>query len=353
MEFSKQGKQFVKDPQEIAKWISQNVKLNTTENYYGQVISPEGILKTKEADRVSREVFFVAICRSLGIAARYEWATGRSQYMLPNKGWQYATFGDEKAKVTEPMTNVIVTSSSSNDTKPEYFYHFALSKLTNGRFQTLDYEYDMPFSQFPDTLSLSNGYYRLLTGRRADDGSVFVREEYFYLTGSDTTVCITLPKVNTEPKVIAHSNLQSMPFLLQGDVISPLQAVCTDKNVLLMFVNPANEPTRHLIADFKALKTEFENTDVCVIAAVCGDNSNAQIAQTMKDNFPNQTMFQDDSKLDLLNRVTKAINYDFGNNFPLLVVMKPNGDVIFISEGYRIAAPDSILKLIRSLSHKQ
>jgi hypothetical protein len=345
MEFSKQGKQFVKDPQKIAKWIFQNVKLNTTENYYGQVISPEGILKTKEADRVSREVFFVAICRSLGIAARYEWATGRSQYMLPNKGWQYATFGDEKAKVSEPMTNVIFTSSNSNDTKPEYFYHFALSKLTNGRFQTLDYEYDMPFSQFPDTLSLSNGYYRLLTGRRADDGSVFIREEYFNLTGSDTTVCITLPKVNTEPKILSHIDLEHKSVNIKGQP-QTLKSLCGEKGLLLMFVNPANEPTRHLIADFTTLKNEFESAKVGIAAAICGDNSAKHIAESMEANFPNQTLFEQDNAMEMLKSVTEAMKYDFGNNYPLLLFIKPNGDVIFISEGYRIAAPDSILKLI-------
>ncbi|MDR0790009.1 MAG: transglutaminase domain-containing protein [Bacteroidales bacterium] len=348
--FLNQGEKFVREPQKIADWITQYIKLNNSDNYYGQQISPMGVLKIMECDNVSRDILFVAICRSFGIAARYEWATGKAQYMLPNKDWTYAIYekSDSKANPQEQMTKLIVTSSPNNDTKPEYYSHFTLSKLINGRFQTLDYEYEPHFDHFPDTLSLSNGYYRLLTGRRADDGSVFVREEYFNLRGSDTSVCVTLPKVQYEPKVLANIDMEQTKMNINSQ-FQTLKSLCGDKGLLLAFVNPANEPTKHLIADFALLKQEFEGLNVGIVAAVCDDKTPQQTTETMTNSLPKQTIFTQDEQQTSLNAITKAIKYDFGNNFPLLVFVTPQGDVVFVSEGYRIASPDSVLKIISGL----
>ncbi|MDR1006186.1 MAG: transglutaminase domain-containing protein [Bacteroidales bacterium] len=351
--FGKQATAFRNDPQRIAKWINENISLSS-ENYYGQPISPKGVLKTMEADNLSRDILFVAICRSLGIAARYEWATQKAQYRMPKGSWTYAALSeDDKAKDENvEMTKVIVKSSESNIKKPEYYSHFTLSKLINGRFHTLDYEYDPHFADFPDTLSLSNGYYRLLSGTRADDGSVKVREEFFNLDGNDTTLYITLPKADFEPKILAKISLEQTSVAVNSKSTT-LKSLCGEDGLLIAFVKPSNEPTKHLIADFATLKNEFETSQIGIITAICDDNVSEKMMQTLKSSLPNQTIFEQNEAKKILNAVLAAIKYDFGNNFPLLIFINPNGEVVFLSEGYRIASPDAVLKTIRVSRHKQ
>ncbi|MBO7179944.1 MAG: transglutaminase domain-containing protein, partial [Bacteroidales bacterium] len=167
--FADQANSFIQNPQQIADWINQNIKLNTIENYYDVQISPEGILRIGQCDKLSREILFVAIARSFGIAARYEWAEGRAQYKLSAKeDWKYPQF---EIATDEPLGRLTVTNSAKNKIKPEYYIHFTLQRLVNDEFMTLDFEYDPKFEKFPETLEIPAGYYRLMSGNRDAAGN--------------------------------------------------------------------------------------------------------------------------------------------------------------------------------------
>ena len=153
--FADQAEVFMANPQSIADWIKQNIALNDEENYYGVQISPAGILKLKQCDALSREIFFVAVARSFGIAARYDWAVGKAQYKTSSaEDWKYPRFEQEKI---EPMGFVTVSNSPKNKIKPEYYSHFTLQRLTGNEYKTLDFEYDPKFASFPETLRIAAG----------------------------------------------------------------------------------------------------------------------------------------------------------------------------------------------------
>ncbi len=344
--FSKQANAFRKNPQLIADWINQNITLDNEENYYGVQISPAGVLKVKSCDRVSREIFFVAVARSLGIASRYEWAEGRAQYKMSVKDdWTYPQF---ETKTTEPLGRLIVTNSADNKIKPEYYIHFTLQRLVETEYKTLDFEYDPKFVQFPETLDVPAGFYRLMSGNRDSDGNIYVREDYFWVEPNATTeVELKIEELKDDLKTLGVLDMQSKVTTLDNKTLT-LADIAGDKGMVLAIADPYSEPVRHLMADMPLVKEEME-TWGGGIAFVLTKVPNQKI-EKLYPNLPAQSLFAKDSKKDLQTQVLKATNFDFSNNYPLLLFVTADGKIVFLSQGYRIGSGESLLKVIHQLN---
>ena len=68
------------DPQLIVDWVKENISINDSLNPQRIPIMPMGVWKSRVADKGSRDIFFVAVCRSIGIPARIEPVAGKVQY---------------------------------------------------------------------------------------------------------------------------------------------------------------------------------------------------------------------------------------------------------------------------------
>lgn len=346
--FADQANSFIENPQQIADWINQNIKLNTVENYYGVQISPEGILRIGQCDKLSREILFVAIARSFGIAARYEWAEGRAQYKLSaNEDWKYPQF---EIATDEPLGRLTVTNSAKNKIKPEYYIHFTLQRLVNDEFMTLDFEYDPKFAKFPETLEIPAGYYRLMSGNRDAAGNIYVIEQYFFVTaGAETKIEIEMEEIDGKLSTLGTLDMDKKIQLIDGKKKS-LKDLSQGKGLVLAIVDPYSEPVRHLMADMPLVKSEMEKWGGG-IAFVMTKLPNQSI-EKLYPNLPNQSLFAHDADKKMQKAIVKATNFDFANNYPLLCFITKEGEIVFLSEGYRIGSGDSLLKVIHQLESR-
>jgi len=76
----KDAKMFRANPNNLAEWCRKNITLRDELCCVGTFISPEGVWRSRIADRVSRDIFFVAVARSLGIPAWIDGVTGNVFY---------------------------------------------------------------------------------------------------------------------------------------------------------------------------------------------------------------------------------------------------------------------------------
>ena len=346
--FADQANSFIQNPQQIADWINQHIKLNTVENYYDVQISPEGILRIGQCDKLSREILFVAIARSFGIAARYEWAEGRAQYKLSAKeDWKYPQF---EIATNEPLGRLTVTNSAKNKIKPEYYIHFTLQRLVNDEFMTLDFEYDPKFEKFPETLEIPAGYYRLMSGNRDAAGNIYVIEQYFFVTaGAETKIEIEMEEIDGKLSTLGTLDMDKKIQLIDGKKQS-LKELSQGKGLVLAIVDPYSEPVRHLMADMPLVKSEMEKWGGG-ITFVMTKLPNQSI-EKLYPNLPNQSLFAHDADKKMQKTIVKATNFDFANNYPLLCFITKEGEIVFLSEGYRIGSGDSLLKVIHQLESR-
>jgi transglutaminase-like putative cysteine protease len=166
------------NPGLIVGFINESVKISNEENYYETPLSPKGVDELKISDSKSRAIYFVAICRSLGIPSRLEPGSNVPQYFFDSK-WNDVYFNDEKAP-SEAKGFLKLFSSETNPV-PDYYVHFTVARFEDGRYNTLDYDYNKRITDFKDELSLAPGHYMVVTGNRLNDSKILSNISFFDL----------------------------------------------------------------------------------------------------------------------------------------------------------------------------
>jgi transglutaminase-like putative cysteine protease len=168
----------VKSPDIIIDYINREISVNDAENYYMTPLTPIGVHELKISDRNSRKIYFVAVCRSLGIPSRLEPGSNVPQYYF-NSEWKDVYFADEKAP--EARKAFLKLVSDEKNPVPEYYTHFTIARLENGHFKTLDFDYGKKITDFSEELALAPGDYMIVTGRRLASGNVLADLAFFRL----------------------------------------------------------------------------------------------------------------------------------------------------------------------------
>jgi transglutaminase-like putative cysteine protease len=330
----------------VIDYIKKNITINDAENYYNCLITPQGVYALKVANRRSCNVFFVAVCRSLGIAAQIETATGKPQY-FEDGIWKEARFTeDETQTVVSPKSALTLTNAPSNKIKPEYYIHYTIAVFKNGDFQTLDYEDDPAVSKFPYTLDLEAGYYRLMSGSRANDGSVAVHVDYFELKADKPLeITVTLPEITGKLLLRGSVDMNTLITANDGNRKS-LKTFDNNKGLMLCFLDPGKEPSKHLLQDLPAQQQALETWSGGILMMIPNDKQREAFNPAVFKNLPQQTQWATDYDRSLLNIIVKELQIDFHDNFPLTVYLSTNGGILYFSEGYKIGIGEEVLKTI-------
>jgi transglutaminase-like putative cysteine protease len=168
----------INDPSILIKYVKNNIVLDddeTKESYLAPPISPKGIDELKVSDSFSRDIYFVALCRSLGIPSRIERKiNGNVPQFYFNKEWHDVWFTGKKKPL--PGKGFVRFSSSDKHPAPEQFINFTIAHFRNGRYNTLFTKVD-----FKDEHALAPGHYMLVTGNRLNDTKILAALSFFEL----------------------------------------------------------------------------------------------------------------------------------------------------------------------------
>ena len=120
----------------------------------------------------SRNILFVAMCRSFGIPARIDLEYAQVQVKSNAQlNWQTINF-DKKSKEIAANATLKLIYQNPAAIELQYGLNFSIAKISNGIAQTINFENNPIFSQFPANLSLTPGNYIIITGNRLSDGTV-------------------------------------------------------------------------------------------------------------------------------------------------------------------------------------
>ena len=334
------------EAEEIQKMISDNIRIIDDENYYLCPVSPKGVYQLRLADKRSRNIFFVSLCRSAGIPARIETATDKPQY-YKDGNWIDVVFEVEKPG-NLAKSSLTLNNDRNNVVLPQYYTHFTIARFENGDFITLDYENDPSLKKFPVTLNLDTGYYRMMTGSRANDGSVTIDASYFVMNEKQNEVkTITLPAVQGKMHVMGIVDMNTIITLADGNH-NTLKELSKGQGIMLCFVDPGREPSKHVLQDLPALQKEFNEWGGGIIFMTPTDKLSGAFDPSVFKNLPEQSVWATDNNRTLLNGVSNTLQLNFKENFPLTIFLSDNGGILFFSEGYRIGIGENIIKTIRT-----
>ncbi|WP_372775989.1 transglutaminase family protein [Mangrovibacterium sp.] len=335
--------QAIKNPATIEKWIVENISLTGSENYIWVPATPKGVFEMKIADRYSAKIFFVAMCRTAGILSRLEPATGVAQYRKDDQ-WMNVNLEDKQPETEVDFGSIRLVNASPSGQAIRYSKEFSIAKFEHGRFKTLDFEFNKDLSRFPEKLTLQAGNYLLYTCDRQSDGTVLSRLSFFPLEKGEhkeLQVSVRNEVKTTEP--IATFELPDNLMLPDGEKLK-LDQCSINRDVILVWLDPDKEPSKHVLKDFEDLKDSFDALDVAFVFLL----PNAEqfgIFRQLGYKLPANSFFVVDDQL--LNRLADSVGEDFSNQLPVLAGLAANEDVFFLSSGYKIGIGDRLLRELK------
>lgn len=331
------------DIQTVVDFVRTNIKVDDEQNYFKCPVSPQGVYELKVSDKHSRDIFFVALCRSMDILTRIDPATSRPQYLRAEDNLWTDVFFEEQA-AEKPKATITFTSAKGNIVKPGYYTHFTIARFDNGNFVTLDYENEI--KSLPAKISVDEGYYRIMTGSRGNDGSVTIDTRYIEVKGKESrSIEIKLPKVEGRIQVQGIVDPNTIVTLNDGSK-KTLKELTNKKGLVICFADPDKEPTKHILQDLPAVQQAIEDWNGGLLFAVPDDKLSKAFDASVFKGLPKQSLWMTDNNRVLLNAVAGALQIDFSNNFPLTVYLSTNGGILYSSQGYRIGIGENILKTI-------
>lgn len=331
-------------PAAIMDWIESNIIVDNDGNYYNCPISPEGVYKLKRGDQRSIDIFFVAACRSLNIPAYKDLATGQL-YAYENGNWNKFPVCEEQ-QPGESGT-LVLTYHGDATALPKYYHQFTIAKEENGDFRTFEYDEYEQSVQYPITLNLEPGYYLLSTGNRYFDGDVLSRYEFFNIAANQTiTKEIALRPL--EPRNIDYGKIEmGYQLPINENNTKSISELANNKELIVCFIDPSREPTKHLLKDIAAFKQQFDEWGGNMIFLIPSDKNSGDF-QPQKWNLPRHAIFTVDQKSVWMNKLLKETKTaEFKENYPLVFIISPDGTVYFKSEGYRIGTGGLLYKSLK------
>jgi hypothetical protein len=332
---------FAARPEEIAAWIDTAITVNDTDNYYGTPVVPAGVMKLRAADRHSRDIFFVALSRTMGHAARLAPGTGRPQYHEESE-WHDVHFSDDIRATGEK--GYVTFFSEEKTPVPQYHIHFTLAVLENGRYKTLDYGDEVKINDLPGRLPLAPGRYMLTTGNRDENGNVLASVSFLdLLPGEDARVEVKLRDKEDKTLSAGKIDLERTIPVQTGEKID-LKALA-GKGIVLIWIEPGKEPTRHILNDLPQMKKEFDVWGGNFIFLFNPATTPGSFKPEEIKGMPGKSIFTPDKDLTLMLSSLGGAAAD--HPLPVVACCDSIGNILFLSEGYRIGTGEQILKNIR------
>ena len=345
------------DPLVLAGWCNRELRPADDLNPQQIPMMPTGVWKSRVADAASRDVFFVAMCRSFGIPARVDKVTGKVQYARDGKWFDVDFTGKTEGN---PRTGAVLADlvSTATPADPQYYSHFTLAKITDGVARTLEFE-GVDGSEtgagswstlLKEPLTLDEGYYMLVTGTRMASGAVLADVTFFQIEAPKLTI-VNLTMRDDGEGVQVIGNLDSEALFLPVGADRPQSILsATGRGYFVVAVVAARqEPTNHVLRDLARLGREYEAWGRKLVVLFPDRKQWKNFDEKEFPGLPSNILFGIDTGGSVARMLGASMHLSGEPVLPLFVIGDTFNRVVFASQGYSIGLGDRMLEVIRKL----
>ena len=335
---------FRQDPEKIWRYVQEHVDYAAEEEYGTIFATPSGCLRMGRGSEIARAILFVAICRSLNLAARVETARLNPQYY---RSGVFVTPKGAKAseRVDGTQTPAVLTLTARDGEEWKYDQTWTIGKLAEDGYETLH----LGSAQFKEggklDLSLEPGIYRLLACRRLPNGNQHVAERAFSLNaGEEKQVEMFFWESGLEELLVDFPLEDFLVAEGSGETHS-MEELVSGKPTVLAFLGVGEEPTEHVLNEMMEAAKRWNSGGYRMIAVLRKESElqNATLQKAL-DSVDGVEIFFDCEK-----RAEMAAREMFVDpeKLPLLVVLKGGLRGIFACAGYNVGSVDLAMKLLQ------
>ena len=358
--------QYRKNPMLLVDWVRQNIKIDPQCNLGGAPIQPMGVWHARTADALSRDIFFVALARSLDIPARIDEVTGKVQ--LVNNNYTFIDINFESAEqTTTPQGKLVATfQPTKTQSDPKYYYHFTISKINdNGILQLLNYdegesgmEQGAAWSNLlKNGTNLDCGNYLMVTGSRLANGGVLAEMNFFTIEENQTTTTELVMRQSTDQvQVIGSFNSESLYTKSETQDNSQHSILSTTGRgyYVIGVIGYGDEPTNHALRDIATVTNEFNAWGRPMIllspsADLANKTFSSNLISTLNTQLTNLN-FGIDTNGSIQEQIIREMKLT-NTSLPIFIIADTFNRVVFCSQGYTIGLGEQLIKTIHQLEN--
>ena len=336
-----------RDPALLVDWCRDNLTMHDEISRRYIQILPQRVWETRIADKHSREIFFVAMCRSFGVPAWCDPVTASIKY--EKDGVVYDVDFNAEEQVSGPKGKLKLRYSEIpllDD--PKYRTHFTISKYENGSFKLLNYGKAVWSELFKEPAEMDCGYYMLVSGSRMSGGNVFADVAFLTIEEGKTTVAdLVMRDIKDQIRVIGSFDSEAKYLTLDRVEKSILETTGRGYFAVAL-VDYGTEPTNHAFMDISAAAAELEawGRPIVVIFATEDD---CRKFRAEHFNLPSTVRFGIDEGGKIRRMMATEMKLEKNGRLPLIVLADTFNRVVFFSQGYSIGLGDSLVKTSKAL----
>ena len=342
---------FAGDPQRWVTWCRENIKVDAQWNPLSLCMSPKGVWNMRVADPHSRDIFFVSGARAMGIPARIDEVTGKTQYM-ENYKWVDVNFdavATEARNAPQGTLKATFTPTQFND-NPRYYSHFSISKIVDGRLQLLAYpEEGVTWeSLLKNGTAMDTGNYFMMTGTRMADGGVLANLTFFTVEEDKECLIEYVQRESSEDlQVIGDFNSENIFYDTTEERERSLLSATGRGYYIIAVIAPGSEPTNHFLRDVMPYKEEFEKWGQKMVLLFRDKDEAGRFVNDFPD-LPSTVVWGTDVNSKIYNEIVTNMKLENPNR-PLILVADTFNRVVFVSQGYSIGLGEQLVKVLKKL----
>ena len=347
------GKVFAgKDATAIAQWVTDSIRVDGSRNPQKLCMSPEGVYRHRTTDAHSRNIFFVAACRSAGVPARIDEVTGKVQWADADANWQDVNFGKAIQETAPQGTLYITYNDFTIKENPSYYSQFSLSRLQNGTLSLQEFPEEATWKDtFAQGVQMDAGQYLLVSGTRMADGSVLAHLEFFGLKANATQKQPLKLRDNAdELRVIGNFNCENYFTNYKGVHKTLLESTGRGYYVVAL-IRDNHEPSTHILHECEEANIYLSQWPHLFVMLFPTQEEFLSFRSHRKDfdRLPDNFIFgvADPETIEAMH--IQELTHG-SQELPILMMADTFNRVVWFQQGYTIGIVDQIMSVIRQLT---
>ena len=354
------------DAEAIVQWVTDSISIDNTRNPQKLCMSPEGVYRHRTTDAHSRDIFFVAACRSVGIAARIDEVTGKVQIVASpqpspvgegepevkgQEDWVDVTFGQAVQETAPQGTLSLSYNDFAIKENPSYYSHFSLSRLQNGTLTLQEFPEEATWKDtFADGAKLDAGQYLLVSGTRMADGSVLAHLEFFGVSPLATQKQTLKLRDNAEElRVVGNFDCENYFTNYKGIHKTLLESTGRGYYVVAL-IKDNHEPSAHILHECEEANIYLSQWPHLFVMLFPSQEEYQSFRSHRRDfdGLPDNFIFgvADPKTIEAM----QIQELTHGNQeLPIMLMADTFNRVVWFQQGYTIGVVDQIMSVIRQL----
>ncbi len=352
------AKQAQADPMALVDWVKKNITIKNELNSQRIPVMPMGVFKSRVADTGSRDIFFIAVARSLGIPARIEPVARKVQFMKDGR-WMDVDF-EAAVQTTAKQGKVTATYAPIKALQdPKYYSHFTIAKiLPDAKLQTLNFRSastDMGVGTTWSSLlkkpqAIDEGNYMMVTGTRMANGSVLAEVSFFNIEPDKTTnIKLEMRENLEEVQVIGNFNSENKFKRADNGEETSVLATTGRGYFVVAILGARQEPTNHAMRDIAAVKKDLEAWGRSMVLLFPDEKGYNSFDPKEFGDLPNTITYGIDADNHIQKEIASAMKLQNASQLPIFIIADTFNRVVFVSQGYTIGLGEQLMKVIHKL----